>query len=137
MAKRKDFKMSIAERQRRHFSENFKKEKVREIEQGRTRVSEISREYEVSNVAVYKWIAKFGKDKDKPERIIVENKSDTKKLLSLEKKVAELERTIGQKQILIDFNDRMIELAEDHYQVDIKKKFSGRQSKSAGKTGKR
>lgn len=137
MAKREDFKMSIEERRRRHFSKNFKKEKVKEIEQGRSRVIDICRQYEVSNVAVYKWINKFGSDKDKPERIIVESKSDTKKLLELKKKVAELERTIGQKQILIDFNEKMIDLAEEHYQVDIKKKFSGKQSNTSGKTEKR
>lgn len=136
MAKREDFKMSIAERRRRHFSDTFKKEKVREIEQGRTRISEICREYEVSNVSVYNWIDKFGKCKDKPEQIIVESQSDTKKLLELKKKVAELERTIGQKQILIDFKDKMIELAEECYEIDIKKKFSGKQSKDAGKKEK-
>lgn len=136
MAKREDFKMSIAERRRRHFSEGFKKEKVKEIEQGKSRIIDICREYEVSDVSVYKWIDKFGTDKNKPERIIVESKSDTKKLLELKKKVAELERTIGQKQILLDFNDKMIELAEEYYQVDIKKKFSGKQSNTSGKTEK-
>ena len=136
MAKREDFKMSIAERRRRHFSEGFKKEKVKELEQGKSRIIDICREYEVSDVSVYKWIDKFGTDKNKPERIIVESKSDTKKLLELKKKVAELERTIGQKQILLDFNDKMIELAEEYYQVDIKKKFSGKQSNTSGKTEK-
>lgn len=137
MAKREDFKMSVEQRQRRHFSEGFKKEKVKEIEQGRSRVIDVCREYEVSNVAVYRWIDKFGNNKDKPERMIVESKSDTQKLLEYKNKVAELERTIGQKQILIDFKDRVIEMAEEHYQVDIKKKFSGESSKNSGKKGKK
>jgi hypothetical protein len=53
----------------------------------------------------------------------VETKSDTTKILALQKKIAELERLLGQKQVLIDFKDKMIEIAEETYQVDIKKKF--------------
>lgn len=137
MAKREQFKMSVSERQRRKFSDGFKKEKVRELELGRVKVSEICKAYEVTSAAVYKWIAKFGTQKDKPERLIVESKSDTQKLLELKKKVAELERMVGQKQILIDFQSKMIDLAEEHYQIDIKKKFTGTPSGTTGKTGKK
>jgi len=48
--------------------------------------------------------------------------------------VAELERIIGQKQIEIDFKDKMIELAEEVYQVDIKKKFCTQPSSGSGAT---
>ena len=44
----------------------------------------------------------------------------------MQKRIAELERTLGQKQILIEFKDKMIELAEETYKVDIKKKFGTR-----------
>lgn len=137
MAKREQFQMSVSERQRRNFSENFKRDKVREIEKGLTKLSEVCREYEVSTTAVYRWMSKFGTMKNKPERVIVESKSDTVKLVELKKKVAELERTIGQKQLLIDFQEKMIEMAEDYYQVEIKKKFSGKQSDISGKKGKK
>lgn len=137
MARRDHFKMSVSQRQRRQFSESFKKQKVKEIETGITQVSEISKQYEVSETSVYKWLRKFGIMKDKEERLIVESQSDTIQLLELKKKVAELERMIGQKQILIDFQQKMIDLAEDHYQVDIKKKFSTSQSSTTGKTEKK
>ena len=55
--------------------------------------------------------------------------------MELKKKVADLERIIGQKQIMIDFKDKMIELAEEAYGVDIKKKFSTLQSNTSGTTG--
>jgi len=72
--------------------------------------------------------------KDKNERLIIETDSDTKQLLSLKKKIADLERIVGQKQILIDFHEKMIELAEEAYGVDIKKKFSTKQSNTSGIT---
>ena len=126
--------MTIAERRQRSFSENFKKQKVREIELGRITVSEVSKQYEVSTTNVYRWIAKFGSMKQKNERVIVESQSDTKELLELKRKVAELERIIGQKQILIDFKDKMIEIAEETYGVDIKKKFTTKPSDTTGST---
>jgi len=70
--------------------------------------------------------------KKKEERIIIESQSDTRELLTLKKKIAELERIIGQKQILLDFKDKMIEIAEETYQVDIKKKFTTKPSDITG-----
>ena len=137
MANRSQFKMSIAQRRVRHFSEAIKIQKVREVESGQTKISEIVIEYEVARTTIERWIKKYGIMKKKPERLIVEADSDTAKLLELKKKVADLERTIGQKQIQIDFKDKMIELAEEHYKIDIKKNFSTQQSSSTGKIGKK
>jgi transposase len=136
MANRNQFKMSIAQRRVRKFSESFKVDKVRELESGATRICELVREYEITDTTIRRWKAKYGKMKKKPERLIVESDSDTKKLLELKKRVAELERIVGQKQIMIDFKDKMIELAEEHYKVDIKKNFSTQPSSSTGKPGK-
>lgn len=117
----KNFKQSTQERQYRRFSHTFKLSKVREVEQGKTTVSQLCKAYEVTDSAVYKWLEKYGQMK-KPERTIVESKSDTGKIVALQKRVAELERMLGQKQIEIEFKDKMIDLAEEAYGVDIKKK---------------
>lgn len=137
MANRNEFKMSIAQRRVRHFSEAIKLQKVREIESGQTKISEIVKEYEVASITVYRWLKKYGTMKKKPERLVVEADSDTVKMLDLQKRVAELERMIGQKQILLDFKDKMIEIAEAHYQIDIKKNFSTQQSSTTGKNEKK
>lgn len=134
MATRSQFKMTTAERRRRNFSDSFKIKKVRELETGESKVSEICKQYEVSSTNVYRWLNKFGTMKNKKERLIIETNSDTKQLLELKKKVAELERIIGQKQIIIDFKDKMIDLAEESYGIDIKKKFSTQQSNTSGTT---
>lgn len=136
MANRETFKLTLAQRRRRHFSEGFKIQKVKELEMGITKVSELCKQYELSDVSVYKWLEKFGSMKNKKERIVIESESDTKQLLDLKKKVAELERIIGQKQILLDFKDKMIDIAEEMYGVDIKKKLSEKPSNTTGKSGK-
>jgi len=121
MAKRQQFKQSIDERRRRVFSEDFKRKKVREIEQKITTIAEVSREYEVRASNVSKWLTQYSPNRMKSVRTIVESESDTRKLFDLQQKIAELERIIGQKQLLIDFQAKMMELAEQEYGIDIKK----------------
>lgn len=128
--------MSESERRIRRFSDNFRKEKVRELELGLVKVRDLCEQYQVSEMSVRRWVLKFSTMKKNKERLIVETQSDTVQLLELKKQVAELERVVGQKQLLIDFQQKMIELAEEEYRIDIKKKFSGGLSSSTGKNGK-
>lgn len=128
MTSKKNSTMTRAERQIRQFSESFKVKKVQEIERGITRISEICREYEVSDNAVRKWLTKYSTMKKKPERLIVESKSDTQTIIELKKQIAELERLLGQKQVQLDFKDAMIDVAEEFYKIDIKKKLGTKPS---------
>lgn len=123
MARREQFTMNETDRRIRRFSDNFRKEKVRELELGIVSIRDLRQQYQVSDMSVRRWIAKFSSMKEKKERLIVESQSDTVQLLELKKKVAELERVVGQKQLLIDFQQKMIELAEEEYRIDIKKNF--------------
>lgn len=117
-------KMGVKERQYRYFSEEFKRKKVSEIERNLVSVCAVSREYQVSRSAIYKWIYSYSKARKKKERLVMESKSDTQKLIELQKKVKELEQIVGQKQIQIDFLNKMIELTEKDLSIDIKKKGS-------------
>jgi transposase len=119
-------------RPNRYFSEALKKKKVKEIENNLVSIGEICREYKVSRTSVYRWIYKYSAMRKKQERQIVESKSDTIKIKQLKERVKELERIIGQKQILLDFKEKMIEIAEEQYGVDIKKKFGSKASSGSG-----
>jgi transposase len=134
MATRKQFEMSTSERRKRTFSEEFKRQKVREIELKQTTVSEVSKAWQVRPNNVYKWVEKYSKKDKDGVRLVVEMESETKRVISLTQKVAELERIIGQKQVQLDFQEKMIELAEEEYRIDIKKKFSSEQSYTTGTT---
>lgn len=125
------------QRVHRYFSEDFKRKKVRELDQNLTTVSQISKEYQVTDTAVYKWIYKYSAMRKKGIKQVVEAKSDTVKIGYLRDQVREMERMVGQKQIMIDFLEKMIELAEKEYGIDIKKKFSSTPLSGSGSTGKR
>lgn len=127
MATRKDFTITGSPNIIRTFSEEFKRRKVQEIESGITKVSEISKAYGVTRTAVYKWVYNYSVKMKKKDKLIIEAESDTRKISELKNRIAELERALGQKQIQLDFNEKMIELAEEIYQIDIKKKFGDKQ----------
>jgi transposase len=120
----------------RYFSEEFKKNKVKELERNLVSIGDISRTYNVSRTAIYKWVYKYSIMAKKNVKQIVEAKSDTNKIRVLEERIKELERLVGQKQILLEFKDKMIEIAETTYGVDIKKKLSSKLSSGINTTNK-
>lgn len=128
-------KLSVQERRNRYFSEDFKRKKVNEIERNITSIAELCREYQVSHTAVYKWIYKYSNMMKKSVKQVIEAKSDTRKIEQLKEQLKELERVIGQKQLLIDFQQKAIELAEKEYNIDIKKKFGEKPFYGTGITG--
>jgi transposase len=123
MATKYQFKATTEERRLRTFSVELKQKLVREIEQKKSTLAQVSRQYEVRENNVLKWIKKYGMNQKTNIRTIVELESDTAKMLAMQKKIAELEQMVGQKQIEIEFQNKMIELAEQEYKIDIKKKL--------------
>lgn len=119
-----DSKSGIATRSR-YFSDDFKRKKVEEIDRKLVSVSEVSRIYEVSPVAVYKWIYKFSLMKKKGIKVVVEADSDTVRIKALKQHVAQLEQLLGQKQFELDFLEKQMQLASEQYGIDLKKKPSG------------
>lgn len=107
----------------RTFSDEFKKSKVADLLEKKVTIAELSRLYNVSRTAIYKWKSKFGTDSESKTKIVVEMQSEAQKTKALLQRVAELERIIGQKQLEIDFKDKLIALASTELAVDIKKKY--------------
>lgn len=121
MARTGDFSKESQQRINRYFSESFKRKKVQEIEKNFSTVLEVSREYEVSTTAVYKWLHKYSRIRKRGIKQVVELMSDTRKIQALKDKIRELEQMLGQKQFEIEFKEKMIDIAEEMYDIDIKK----------------
>ena len=136
MAKLQDFSKVDPQRINRYFSESFKRKKVREIEKNICTVLEISREYEVSTTAVYKWLDKYSRNRKRGVKQVVELMSDTRKIQDLKARIRELEQMLGQKQFEIEFKSKMIDIAEEMYDIDIKKKLGSKPSPGSGSTVK-
>lgn len=121
---------------KRRFSEEFKREMVREIDQGKMRVSAVAREYSVSGNAVYQWLAKYSVHYRRETRIVLEKQSTESKLKALRARIAELEQAVGQKQLAIEYLEKVVEVAGKDLGVDIKKKSARPSLNGSASTGR-
>lgn len=124
-------------KKQRVFSEEFKKLRVKEFEKGEFSVLELSKLYGVVHQTVYTWIYKYSTYNKKGLRIVEMKSSSKTKVKELHDRIKELERVVGQKQLNIDYLEKMIEIAKEEFDIDIKKKHDASQSIGFGKTGKK
>lgn len=122
---------------RRHYTEAFKKSIVASYEKGEYSVYELSRLHGIHNASIYSWIYKYSTFNEKGYRVIEHNMSNSKKIKELEDKIKALEQAVGQKQIMIDYLETMMDVAKEELNIDIKKNFDTPQSGKSGKTGKK
>jgi transposase-like protein len=122
---------------KRHFTETFKKKIVEEYERGKFTVKELEKIYHVSNVSIYSWIYKYSFYNKKSIKVVEMTESSNKKLKQLETRINELERSVGQKQLYIDYMEKMMEIAKDELGVDIKKNYNTLQSSGSDKIKKK
>jgi transposase len=111
-------------RARRIFSEAFKREKVAEITTGKTTVLKRSKLLGVSKSTIYLWLYKYSPEHQKGTTMVIQKDSEATQVLALQAKIAELERILGQKQLQLDFNEKLIEIASKELDLDLKKNFS-------------
>jgi transposase len=114
--------MKKSEKRRRSFSEAFKREKVKLLDQGKLKVADICKIYGVSHVSVYHWLKKFS-SVEKDERVVVEKISEAKKTMELYNQVKELEQALGRKQMELDYFKKVVELASEEKGEDLEKKY--------------
>ena len=111
-------------RKQRNYSEDFKKSLVESFEKGEFSVPQLEKLYGIRNTTIYNWVYKYSNFNEKGCRIVEMENSSQSKLKELAKKVKELEQIVGQKQIAIEYLEKMIELAKTDLKVDIKKNYS-------------
>jgi len=122
---------------RRIFSEEFKKARVKEYESGRFTVNEVGRLFGIQEAVVYRWIYKYSVYNKKSVKVVEMSESSTRKLKEMELRIRELEQIVGQKQLKIDYLEKMIELAKEEFDIDIKKNSDTPQSGGFRKIGKK
>ena len=114
----------------RLFSEEIKKEVVKEIELGNLTVIQAARLYDIkSNQTVYRWIYKYSRTLKKSTRLVMEKDSIDFKLTQLEEKTRQLEAALGRKQLELDIYKQMVDLASKDLAIDLKKNFGEQASK--------
>lgn len=108
----------------RFYSVEFKKGIVASFEKGEFSVRQLEKLYGIANSTIYKWIYEFSLFNEKGCRIVEMKSSNQEKLKELLDRVKELEQMVGQKQMSIEYLEKMIELAKTELDIDIKKNYS-------------
>ena len=108
----------------RHFSVEFKKQIIAQLDAKLIKLSDITRLYEVSAVSVCRWRQQYSKHYEKPTKLVIEMESEALKTKILLERNAELERIIGQKQLKIDYLEKLIEIASEDLKIDLKKSIN-------------
>ncbi|WP_240938717.1 transposase [Arenibacter sp. 6A1] len=106
------------------YSEECKKRLNSEFEKGKFSVLYLEKLHGVTHATIYRWIYKFSIFNETGFGVIEMKGRSNKKMKELEARVKELDRTKGRKQIIIDFLERMMDIAKEELDIDIKKKTS-------------
>jgi len=104
------------------YSEEWKRDKIRLLEQGKVRVIDLVRTYGVSDASIYNWKKKYG-TLPATEKVVVELDSDYLKCVSLEKQLKEHENIIGRMHIQLEYFKGIVSEINKLYDIDAEKKF--------------
>lgn len=124
----------ISPKYNRQFSEEFRRQKVKELTEKTIKIKDICDVYGVSRTTVYKWLYLYSPHHERGTKQVVEMESEAHKTKQLLHRVAELERIVGQKQMEIDFLSKLIDISSQELKVDLKKNFVPLVSNGIGDT---
>lgn len=127
-------KIKFEVRERRIFSEELKKKIVKDLVSKRTTIRSIMSEHQVSNNTVYRWLYQYSVHHEQRCTLVVQMKSEEIKSNELRQRIADLERIVGQKQLEIDFLNKLLEIGSNELGFDLKKSFSSPPSSGTGST---
>ena len=85
------------------------------------RFVEIAKIYDIYLQTIYGWIYKYSRYNKQSIQVVEMKDSQAHKMKRMETRIKELEQAVGQKQMNIDYLEKMIDLAKEHYDIDIKK----------------
>ena len=119
---RKEFKKPLAPQT---FGELFKKQVVKEFEQGLFTKAELRRRYNIrGNGCISRWLKKYGKFTYKDKITFGRPMKDPQ-----QQRIKELEAQLAKKEEELKVFKRFIEIAERELKIDIVKKSGSKQSK--------
>lgn len=124
-------------RKLRVYSEEFKKQLVSEFEGGKHSVLQLEQLHGVPNATIYNWIYKYSTFNTKGYRVVEMKESTASKVSQMQQRIKELEAMVGRKQIMIDYLEKMMDIAKDELNIDIKKNFATPQSSGSKKIEKK
>ena len=119
------------------YSDAFKRKLIEDIESGRLTRVQAKQKYGLNNqTTIGRWIKQFGK-KHLLSRIVRIEMPDEKQpqeiIKQLQAEKQQLESALAKTQLKLICMESLVEVAEEHYKIDIKQKFGTGQPSEVGK----
>jgi transposase len=129
--------MARSQRSILRYSDCFKQKVVNEIEQEGLTLSQAARRYGIKgSETIQKWIAKLGKNHLLNKIVRVETRSEKDRIRELEAENTRLKLALADAVLHRDVLEKVVQLAEEHYQADLKKNsgkvLSGKSGRKKG-----
>ena len=116
----------------RRYGEAMKRQVVEEIEAGRLSVAQAQRQYAIAgSQTIRNWQSKYGKRGGGVSRASALAAAQ-RQIDRLEKEKAELEHALARSSVKVVVLESALEVAEEHYGEDFKKKFAPQHSNGRG-----
>lgn len=122
MSKKSSSNFELHAGHNRQFSESLKQKIVKAIVSKQMKIREASELYGVSRTSIYNWVYLYSTVK-RGTKTVVQMESEATKTSYYRQQVAELERLYGQKQMEVDYLNKLLELASEELGIDLKKKY--------------
>jgi transposase-like protein len=133
--------MKKEEIKRRKYSDEFKWQVVQEVLSGKLTKDEARRVYGIKGKsAVLNWLRRIGGIEssnlaDFKPLSEQEEKLRMKELSEKDKRIKELEAELSRERLRADLWQKIVELAEEQLNIDVRKKFGAKPSIPSKKTG--
>jgi len=113
------------------YTEEFKLSVIQEVLEGRITKEEARRLYGIkSKSAILEWTRQYSGEEgyDKMGKKLKE-KQTKQKLAEQKARISELEESLRKEKLKVAISNRMIDIAEEEYGIEIRKKSGAKQSK--------
>ena len=114
--------MSGVDRTTKRYSESFKLHVVSQVENDKLSIYEARRVYGIGGVTtIHSWLEKYGKGHLINRAVFVKMRNESDRIKQLEADKQKLESALAQTQLKVLTLESLIEVAEEHYRIEIKK----------------
>jgi len=119
------------------YSDCFKRKVVEEVSRGSS-ISQVSRRYGIKGGStVRSWLKRYGREDLLNEIIYVKMRTESDRIKELEEENRSLKLALADATLACNALEGLVEVANKHYGVDLKKNFATRPSaRSVKKQGK-
>jgi transposase-like protein len=118
--------------ERKHLRKFSDSEKLRVIEEHLSGASiySLTKKYSLYSSQIYEWMDKYGIARNRGKHGIVrQSSSESETIQSLRKELQVLQKTLAEERLRSVAYNKMIEVAEEMFQIEIRKKVGTKQSK--------